>query len=135
MDLIHLDLLDTFPDLIANGTTSADWAYVRITANHYSNGPVRTLLFPSRILQPTEKVTQVTDVTDQAIRCYELDYNATPGETGTATVSAGSVVGFKADNTMGHPGVCPLFILLRSRSLPLHPFSVGTTFADEHPPV
>jgi len=75
----------TFPDLIANGTTSTDWQYVRITANHYSNGPV-------------------TNVTDEAIRCYELDYNATPGETGTATVSAGTLVGFHADNTMGHPG-------------------------------
>jgi hypothetical protein len=34
----------------------------------------------------------VTDVTSQAIRCYELDYNATPGQTKTATVNAGSTV-------------------------------------------
>ncbi|KAI0089324.1 glycoside hydrolase [Irpex rosettiformis] len=75
----------TFPDFIANGTTSADWQYVRITANHYSNGPV-------------------TDVNDPEFRCYELDLQNTPGETGTATVTAGSNVGFHADNTMGHPG-------------------------------
>lgn len=25
----------TFPNLIANGTTTADFQYVRITANHY----------------------------------------------------------------------------------------------------
>jgi hypothetical protein len=34
----------------------------------------------------------VTDVTSQAIRCYELDYNATPGQTKIATVNAGSTV-------------------------------------------
>lgn len=34
---------DTLPDLIANGTTFADWLYVRETENHYSNGPVRTM--------------------------------------------------------------------------------------------
>jgi hypothetical protein len=34
----------------------------------------------------------VTDVTSQAIRCYELDYNATPGQTKTVTVNAGSTV-------------------------------------------
>ncbi|KAF8990965.1 hypothetical protein BDZ89DRAFT_178586 [Hymenopellis radicata] len=44
----------TFPDLIVNGTTTGDWQYVRMTENHYSNGPV-------------------TDVTSAAIRCYELD--------------------------------------------------------------
>ncbi|PVF96895.1 hypothetical protein CPB86DRAFT_775560 [Serendipita vermifera] len=75
----------TFPNLIVNGTTTAEWQYVRMTANHWSSGPV-------------------TDVTDKAIRCYEYDYNATPGSTSTATVAAGSTVGFKASNTMGHPG-------------------------------
>jgi len=75
----------TFPDLIANGTTTTDWEYVRITANHYSQGPV-------------------TNVNDPEFRCYELDLVATAGETGTATVTAGSTVGFRADNVMGHPG-------------------------------
>ncbi len=40
-DVLTIDgLIDTFPDLIANGTTFADWVYVRETENHYSNGPV-----------------------------------------------------------------------------------------------
>ncbi|PPQ84280.1 hypothetical protein CVT25_013218 [Psilocybe cyanescens] len=79
-----LSLIDTFPDLIANNTVTADWQFVRITANHYDNGPV-------------------TDVTSQAIRCYELD-STSATQAGIATVKAGSTVGFKADNTMGHPG-------------------------------
>lgn len=36
---------DTFPDLYANGTVSTDWQYVRLTANHYDNGPVRHYRF------------------------------------------------------------------------------------------
>jgi hypothetical protein len=47
---------------------------------------------------------KVTDVTSQAIRCYELD-STSATQAGIATVTAGSTVGFKADNTMGHPGV------------------------------
>jgi hypothetical protein len=35
-----LYVADTFPDLIANGTTSTDWRYVRMTQNYQSNGPV-----------------------------------------------------------------------------------------------
>nr|VWP00909.1 Uncharacterized protein [Ganoderma boninense] len=69
----------TLPDLIANGTTAADWVYVRETENHYSNGPV-------------------TDVTSAEFRCYELDMSATPGETSIATVQAGSAIGFKASD-------------------------------------
>ncbi|KAI0347161.1 hypothetical protein BDW22DRAFT_1425225 [Trametopsis cervina] len=75
----------TFPDFVVNGTTSTDWQYVRITANHYSNGPL-------------------TNVKDPEFRCYELDLTNTASQTGTATVAAGSNVGFRADNTMGHPG-------------------------------
>ncbi|KAI0656931.1 glycoside hydrolase [Cubamyces menziesii] len=75
----------TLPDLIANGTTFADWVYVRTTQNHYSNAPI-------------------TDVNSTEFRCYELDMNATPGETQIATVEAGSTIGFKADNTFYHPG-------------------------------
>lgn len=33
-------MTDTLPDLIANGTVTPDWVYVRTTQNHYSNGPV-----------------------------------------------------------------------------------------------
>ena len=42
---------------------------------------------------------------DPEFRCYELDLVNTASETSTATVVAGSTVGFMADNTMGHPGV------------------------------
>ena len=72
----------TFPYLIANGATSGEYQYVRMTANHYSNDPV-------------------TSVTDEALRCYEIDPLPT---TSTATVKAGSTVGFRLDTTIGHPG-------------------------------
>lgn len=45
----------------------------------------------------------VTSVTDTALRCYELD-STVAGTTSTATVTAGSTVGFRASNVMGHPG-------------------------------
>ncbi|KAF7791648.1 hypothetical protein EIP86_002669 [Pleurotus ostreatoroseus] len=91
-NVTDLLLSDTFPDFISNGETSADWVYIRETANHYSNGPV-------------------TSVTDPEFRCYELDLQNTAGETQTATVSAGSTVGFKAvsirhfqNGPIYHPG-------------------------------
>ncbi|KZV99482.1 hypothetical protein EXIGLDRAFT_605716 [Exidia glandulosa HHB12029] len=75
---------DTFPNFIVNSTTTAEWQYVRITENHYSNGPV-------------------VDMSSTAFRCNELD-STVAANTSIATVAAGSTVGFKADNTMGHPG-------------------------------
>lgn len=36
------------------------------------------------------------------MKCYE---STTANVTGTVTVNAGATLGFKADNTMGHPGV------------------------------
>lgn len=48
------------------------------------------------------QTTKVTDVTSSEMKCYE---NSTAAQTAIATVVAGSTVGFKADNTMGHPGV------------------------------
>lgn len=81
----------TFPDLIVNGTVTSDWEYVRITENHYSNGPL-------------------TNVNDPEFRCYELDLVNTASETGTATVVAGSTIGFKADNVMGHPGYFDVYM-------------------------
>ncbi|KAF2632701.1 lytic polysaccharide monooxygenase [Macroventuria anomochaeta] len=64
-------------------TGTADWSSVRITANHYSNGPV-------------------TDVTSSALRCYEL----TPGTSAAATqsVAAGSSVSFKVTPNIFHQG-------------------------------
>ncbi|KAI0806264.1 glycoside hydrolase [Irpex lacteus] len=75
----------TFPDFIVGSTVSTDWQYIRETANHYSNGPV-------------------TSVTDPEFRCYELDLQNTAGQTSTASVSAGSTVGFKANGAIYHPG-------------------------------
>jgi hypothetical protein len=46
-------------------------------------------------------VRKVTDVTSQSIRCYE---NATAAQTQVYTVTAGSTVGFKADQSIYHPG-------------------------------
>ncbi|KAI1184948.1 glycosyl hydrolase family 61-domain-containing protein [Nemania serpens] len=73
----------TFPGLIYNGVTEADWTFIRETTNHYSHGPVQ-------------------DVTDIQIRCYEL----VPGSNGAATknVNAGDTVGFRVDGGIQHPG-------------------------------
>jgi len=98
----------TFPDLIVNGTTTTDWQYVRITANHYSNGPV-------------------TDVTSSAIRCYELDSTAATSA-GIATVAAGSTVGFKADNTMGHPGYFSAYLSPASPAANSNSAGLGKTW-------
>ena len=72
----------TFPALIAGGSSTSDWQYVRKTTNFQSNGPV-------------------TDVKSNQIRCYELS----PG-TGaqTYTVKAGDNVGFVAKSSISHPG-------------------------------
>jgi hypothetical protein len=98
----------TFPDLIANNTVTTDWQYVRITANHYSNGPV-------------------TDVTSQAIRCYELD-STSATQAGIATVTAGSTVGFKADNTMGHPGYFSAYLSTASPAANSNNAGLGKTW-------
>ncbi|KAF8998052.1 hypothetical protein BDZ89DRAFT_1028476 [Hymenopellis radicata] len=98
----------TFPDLIVNGTTTTDWEYVRMTANHYDNGPV-------------------TDVTSSAIRCYEAD-DTQAGLAGIATVAAGSTVGFKADNTMGHPGYFSAYMTPASPSANSTSAGLGKTW-------
>ncbi|KAI9654527.1 MAG: hypothetical protein M1821_006617 [Bathelium mastoideum] len=78
----------TFPQLISNNDVSGEWEYVRETTNHYSNGPV-------------------TNVTDPQLRCYEL---AGAPAANTSTVAAGSMVGFKADSTVGHPGPIQIYM-------------------------
>jgi len=73
----------TFPDLVVGTTViGADWQYIRETQNFDSQAPV-------------------TDVTSQLIRCYE---NNTAAQTQVYTVSAGSTVGFQADQEIYHPG-------------------------------
>ena len=37
-----IQFIDTFPALKVGGANTGDWVYVRMTDNHYSNGPVRT---------------------------------------------------------------------------------------------
>ncbi|KIJ39757.1 lytic polysaccharide monooxygenase, partial [Sphaerobolus stellatus SS14] len=76
---------NTFLDFINNGQLSSEWQFIRMTENHYSNGPV-------------------TDVTSQAFRCYELDPTNGPSQTQVATVSAGSMIGFKANSAVYYPG-------------------------------
>jgi hypothetical protein len=74
---------DTFPKTNINGQLSADWETIRETENHYSHGPV-------------------TDVSSEAIRCYEL--NPGTGAPKIAGVQAGSNVTFTVDSNIGHPG-------------------------------
>ncbi|KAI1765253.1 glycoside hydrolase family 61 protein [Hypoxylon sp. FL1150] len=73
----------TFPGLVYNSVTEADWSYVRKTTNFNSHSPV-------------------TDVQDTQIRCYEL----VPGSNGATTmaVKAGDKVGFRVDGGIQHPG-------------------------------
>ncbi|KAI1788679.1 glycoside hydrolase [Ganoderma leucocontextum] len=108
----------TLLDLIANGTTFADWVYVRETENHYSNGPI-------------------TDVTSPEFRCYELDMSATPGETSIATVLAGSTVGFKANSDFYHPGYFSVYMSPASPAANSPEAGTGQTWFKvwEDPPV
>ena len=78
----------TFPELTVKGTKTGQWSYVRKTANYQSNGPT-------------------TDVTANAIRCYELS----PG-TGSKpyTVNAGDSVGFTAVSSISHPGPLQFYL-------------------------
>ncbi|PGH23405.1 hypothetical protein AJ80_02515 [Polytolypa hystricis UAMH7299] len=71
-----------FPDLLVNGQSTGEWKNVRQTENYQNNGPV-------------------TDVNSQAIRCYE---RAGRAQAETATVAAGSSVGFTARSAISHPG-------------------------------
>ncbi|KAK7472012.1 hypothetical protein VKT23_000119 [Stygiomarasmius scandens] len=80
----------TFPDLLINGVQTADWVNVRMTDNHYSNGPV-------------------TDVTSEAFRCYTAETHATAQ---TIQVAAGSQLGFVTDTAdgIGHPGSVNIYM-------------------------
>ncbi|KAI1635450.1 glycoside hydrolase family 61 protein [Biscogniauxia mediterranea] len=73
----------TFPGLIYNGETQADWAYVRKTTNYNSHGPVQ-------------------DVTSDQIRCYQLAAGSEGAQ--TMAVQAGDTVGFRVDPEIQHPG-------------------------------
>ncbi|KAL2860815.1 lytic polysaccharide monooxygenase auxiliary activity family 9 protein [Aspergillus lucknowensis] len=72
-----------FPALIAGGTPTNDWQYVRQWTGYYSNGPV-------------------TDVTSVDIRCNVDGTNG--GNTETLEVKAGDTVGFTVAPNIYHPG-------------------------------
>ncbi|KAK7908355.1 hypothetical protein PG985_015658 [Apiospora marii] len=73
----------TFPGLIYNGKTEADWSFVRETTNKYSHGPVE-------------------NVNDAQLRCYTAGSGSQGA--GTKAVKAGDTVGFRVDSDIGHPG-------------------------------
>ncbi|EPS41576.1 hypothetical protein H072_4524 [Dactylellina haptotyla CBS 200.50] len=72
----------TFPGLIFNGATSADWQYVKMTTNKYSHGPIQ-------------------DVGSTDMRCYK---DPAAPIASTANVAAGATVGFRVDTSIIHPG-------------------------------
>ncbi|KAF3929106.1 Endoglucanase-7 [Dactylellina cionopaga] len=78
----------TFPGLIFNGVTSADWQYVKQTTNRYSHGPVQ-------------------NVQSNDMRCYKDPAGPIAS---TASVAAGATVGFRVDSGISHPG--PLMFYL-----------------------
>ncbi|KIK69990.1 glycoside hydrolase family 61 protein [Collybiopsis luxurians FD-317 M1] len=98
----------TLPDLIVNGTVTTDWQYVRETANHYTNDPV-------------------TDVTSDAIRCYELD-STSAGAAGIATVAAGSTVGFRSNIALYHPGYLSAYMSSASPAANSNSAGLGKTW-------
>jgi hypothetical protein len=69
----------TLPSHVAD---YARWQYIRMTANHYNNAAVE-------------------DPTSPAIRCFE---DPTRKPSSVANLAAGSTIGIKSSNTMGHPG-------------------------------
>ena len=72
-------LPDTFPSI----GNSADWQYVRTTANFQSNGPV-------------------TSVNSEQMRCYERN-PGTPAP-GTYNATAGQTITYNAKASISHPG-------------------------------
>lgn len=76
---------DTFPSV----GNSADWQYVRTTANFQSNSPV-----PS--------------ISTDAIRCYERD--AGKGAPSILNVTAGQTLNYNAKASISHPGPMAFYI-------------------------
>ncbi|KAG8955053.1 hypothetical protein FRC00_005583 [Tulasnella sp. 408] len=80
----------TFPNLLI-GTpplVTGDWQYVRKTNNALTGAPL-------------------TDPTSNLFRCYETN---TAAQTGTYTVNAGSVIGFKSNVPIDHPGHMSIYM-------------------------
>ncbi|KAL2864816.1 lytic polysaccharide monooxygenase auxiliary activity family 9 protein [Aspergillus lucknowensis] len=77
-----------FPALIAGGTTTGDWEYVRQWTGYLSNGPV-------------------TDVTSIDIRC---NVDGSTASVETLDVTAGDTIGMTAAPSIYHPG--PVMVYL-----------------------
>lgn len=75
-------MIDFFPNTIVDGVQSADWEFIRETENNPGSHPVE-------------------DVSSPLMACYEK-----PGRpaAGVQTVAAGTNIGFRSSNSMGHPG-------------------------------
>lgn len=73
---------DTFPSLTIDGTKSADWEFVRRTANYQHTGPLQ-------------------NVYDNAIRCYE---GSGRPEAAIASIAAGSKLDIGVYYSITHPG-------------------------------
>ncbi|KAI1331137.1 lytic polysaccharide monooxygenase [Xylariaceae sp. FL0255] len=74
----------TFPDLVG----SADWSNIRETANFQTNDPV-------------------TNVSSEAIRCYQLNSG---GAADTQAIAAGSTITFNANPSIYHPGALSAYM-------------------------
>jgi len=96
-----------FPWTIYNSVQSADWQYIRLTDNHVTSAPV-------------------TDVTSQAIRCYETTNQA--AATSTQAVTAGSSISFRANNNMGHPGYFSAYMTAASPAANSESAGTGSTW-------
>ncbi|KAK3361276.1 glycoside hydrolase [Lasiosphaeria ovina] len=89
--LLLATAVDAAPHYIfGNLKGTQDWQVVRMTANHYSNAPV-------------------TDVTSEAIRCYQN----TPGgggSTSTYKARAGGTITWTANPNIYHPGALSAYM-------------------------
>ncbi|KAK3390674.1 glycoside hydrolase [Podospora didyma] len=87
---IYLLAATSSADIFGKLTGTQDWQVVRMTANHYSNGPVQ-------------------DVTSEAIRCYQN----TPGgggSTSTYKAKAGGTISWSANPNIHHPGALSAYM-------------------------
>jgi hypothetical protein len=77
-------------DIFGHLSGTQDWQVVRMTANHYSNGPV-------------------TDVTSDDIRCYQLNPGG-GGSTSTYNAKAGGSITWVANPNIYHPGALSAYM-------------------------
>lgn len=96
----------TFPALVAGGSATGQWEYVRKTTNYQSNGPVTDVRPPH--LPHTIPILTLPQVTSNQIRCYELSPGT--GAPSTYTVTAGSTIGFTAQSSISHPGTLQFYM-------------------------